>query len=95
MPITAMNRLAILRFAMLAIPDGSGIAGAYKVLSKPGEVARLTKEACAWAREAVDLVRTAADPNPWRDATDEDIAAEVVRQAEARLAEQRKARVKS
>ena len=71
-----------------AIPKGGGIASGVEYLCGPERVKDSFKNACQFAREAVDTVRGAKGVNPFRNATDEDIAGEILR----RLDELRRAR---
>lgn len=79
-----MRKLAVHKMALDAVPAGGGFADAVKFLSSTNAIADSAKAATEWARLAVLAVRGAADPNPWRDADDEAIAAEILRQVAAK-----------
>lgn len=82
--LTNMRRLAIHKMALDAVPVGGGFADGIRFLTTEGAIASSAKSAEKWARDAVAAIRAAADPNPWRDADDEAIAGELLRQVEAR-----------
>lgn len=88
--MTNMDRLAVHKMSLDAIPDGGGfIDGLYFLRDAP----RLTKSAKAakeWAVAAVLAVRQASDPNPWRESSDEEIAGEILRRVEERKPRLRK-----
>lgn len=79
-----VRRLIAMRMSVLAIPAGGGIADGVRVLLSSENLAKHTKEATAWAAEAIATVRRAAAPNPWAGSSDEEIAAELVRGATGR-----------
>lgn len=82
---TNVKRLAIQKMSIDAIPAGGGVADGIKFLSNPKGIAESFKAACEWSQEVIDAVRNAGEPNPWRDATDEDIAGEIMRQVDEKL----------
>lgn len=69
---------------MDAIPKGGGIADGIKFLSDPASIKASAQLAQEWVADAIKAVRLAAEPNPWKDATDEQIAEEIVRQVNER-----------
>jgi hypothetical protein len=77
-------RLIAHRMVAEAIPPGGGITDGVRFLTNREAVVRAQREAEAFARDAIAVVRTAADPNPWRDASDEAIAGEILRAADER-----------
>ncbi len=48
-------------------------------LTEPGAFQGDLNEAKTWVEAAIKSVRLAAEPNPWKAATDEEIAGEVMR----------------
>jgi hypothetical protein len=74
-----VKRLIVAKMSRDAIPAGGGVADGIKFLSDPTAVLAGARVATQWVEEAIRLVREAADPNPWRQADDEAIAAEVLR----------------
>lgn len=79
-----VKRLIAARMAVLAIPPNGDFMDGVRFLTDPGAVARAAREAQAFASDAIAAMRSAADPNPWRDATDEEIAGEILRAVEER-----------
>lgn len=86
-----VTRLIIHKMSVDAIPDSGGLADGLAFLSDKNRIKEGWQKAEAWVREAILLVRQAADPNPWREASDEAIAGELLRQVAERLEKQRRA----
>jgi len=82
---TNLKRLMIAKMSCDAVPPGGGMADAVAFLTgcKIGEAAR---KAEAWSRAAVQAVREAAEPNPYRDWDDERIAGHLVAEIDKRRA---------
>lgn len=78
-----IKRLAAMKFSKDAIPDGGGFQDGIKALLDKNLAQRMLK-CIEWAKQAVAAVRSADEPNPWKNATDEEIAAEIFKQTEAR-----------
>ena len=76
------NKLVAHRASQIMVPPGGGIAAAVASITTPGKMAQATREAVQWVRTAISLVRTAAEPNPWRNASDEEIAGEILTKLE-------------
>jgi len=81
-----IKRLFATAMAREAIPPGGGFADGVRFLTTPGAMVEGARKAQAFVTDAIAAVRSAADPNPLRDATDEDIAGEILRQVEERKA---------
>jgi hypothetical protein len=79
-----VKRLLFTKMAKDAIPDGGGLAAGVNFLSKKENISAGFKAARKWTEQVIQLVRTAAEPNPWKDASDEEIAGEVLRRLEER-----------
>ena len=77
------RRLVARKMSLDAVPSGGGIASAVKFITTPG-VAKSAREAKQFVADAIALVRTAAEPNPFKTASDEDIAAEILRRIDER-----------
>lgn len=80
------KRLIIEKMSRDAIPDREGLAAAVKLLTTPGGIAAGWREAANWVDAAIIAIREAADPNPWRNSSDEDIADELLRKIASRRA---------
>jgi len=78
-----IKKLAIMKFSKDAIPNGGGFKDGIKALLDKN-LSRRMLECIEWAKQAVAAVRAAKLPNPWINATDEEIAAEILKQTEAR-----------
>ncbi len=76
-----VKKLVARRMAMLAIPPGGGFGDGVALLCDPKKLAATGKDATAWVHEAIAAVRAAPDCK-WT--TDEEIAGELLRLAEAR-----------
>lgn len=79
-----LKKLIIRKMSKDAIPDGGGFAEGVKFLTTKGAISAGWAGAKEWADTAICLVRNAAEPNPWKDSTEEEIAGELVRQIEER-----------
>lgn len=74
----SQKKLICERIAQLAIPDGGGFQAGIDFLLDPAKVKTTAQAATTWVAQAITLVRTAAEPNPWKTATDEEIAGEIL-----------------
>ena len=63
---------------MVAIPEDGGLVDGVNFLLDGERVRLAAQDAKEWAAEAVRVVRLAPDPNPWRDRTDDEIAAAIL-----------------
>jgi hypothetical protein len=84
---TNMKRLMVERAAQLAVDRASLMGGdmmaamCYRI--SEGSISRDMRDAKEWALAAVRVVRDASEPNKWCKASDEEIAAEILRQVAA------------
>ncbi len=83
-----IRRLIAYKMAVDAIPQGGGFEDGLKFLSSREAVITGAQQASIWVRAAINVLRLAAEPNPWKDADDETIAGEVLRQVDERLIQQ-------
>lgn len=79
-----VKKLVIRKMAQDAIPAGGGLGDGIRFLTTPGALGKSWVEAAFWAERAFQQVREAAEPNPWKTASDEEIAGELLRKAEER-----------
>jgi hypothetical protein len=86
-----MKRLAAQKMAIDAVPAGGGLQSAIAFLSDKQAILNGARNAQKWANEAVQAIRSASDPNPWRNSTDEEIATELLRRIELKKGEHRNA----
>lgn len=66
------------------VPPGGGIGAAENAITEPGRLQAAIKEAQEWVKQAIALVRTASEPNSWKNADDEAIAGEILKGIDAR-----------
>ena len=81
-----IKKLIIHKMSMIAVPKGAGIGDALNFMTKPGAIGNAAKEATEWIENALKAIRLADDPNPWRDATDEEIAGHLLREIDSKMA---------
>jgi hypothetical protein len=79
-----VRKLLIVKMSRDAIPDGGGLADGIEFFANLGKRKRIMAGAEEWVRQAIAVVRQAAEPNPWKVASDEEIAAELLRRIEER-----------
>jgi len=60
-------------------PSKDSLQGTIQNLLTPGKLQSTGRAAEEWVAQAIEAVRLAAEPNPWRTATDEEIAEEILR----------------
>lgn len=77
-----VRRLLILRMSREAVPDGGGLADGLSFFIDAEKRKTIMANSEEWVRQAIALVRNASEPNPWRDASDDAIAGEILRRAE-------------
>lgn len=85
-----VKRLWSIKMAKDAIPDGGGFEDGLKFFSSKESIAAGAKAASEWCKLVIESVRRATLPNPWKDATDEEIAGELLRRIDAKRACERK-----
>jgi hypothetical protein len=79
-----MKRLIIHKMSHDAIPAGGGFGDGLKFLATPGAMNAGWKAASEWCDAAIAAVRSAAEPNPWKNASDEEIAGELLRKMDSK-----------
>ena len=79
-----VQRLIARKMALDAVPRGGGFDDALNFLSSKENIAQGAGTAAAWVRIACDVVRGCAEPNPWKESTDEEIAGYLLEQIEAK-----------
>jgi hypothetical protein len=82
---TNVSKLITRKAAIIMVPSGGGVAAAVGAIVG-GRLFLAMREAQAWVKLAIEAVRTAAEPNPWKNATDEEIAGEILKGIEAKEA---------
>ena len=81
-----MRRLASVKVAKDTIPDGGSLVDGLKFLSDPKRLLEGMKAGLKFAEDSVKALREAAEPNPYRSMTDEQIAGAIL----AKVQEQKK-----
>jgi hypothetical protein len=76
------KRLIISKMATDAVSSCGDLASMIGFLSYPEKLGASAKAATEWVNCAIQAVRQAAEPNPWKNASDEEIAGEILRQVE-------------
>ncbi len=84
MPGTNVNKLIAWKMSRDAVPTGGGIADAVKFLINPTGIGESARAASKWVADAIIAIRNAVEPNPWKTADDEAIAAEIIRTIQER-----------
>jgi hypothetical protein len=79
-----VKKLIIHKMSVDAVPAGGGIGDALKFLTTPGSIGKGWKEAAEWIESAIMVIRQAAEPNPWKDSSDEEIAGYLLQRIEER-----------
>jgi hypothetical protein len=79
-----VKRLICHKMSLQMVPPGGGAGAAIASLMKPGNIGVQAREATKWVEAAISLVRAAAEPNPYKTMTDEDIAGEILKGIEAK-----------
>ena len=69
-----VKRLIAHKMSLDAVPAGGGMDAALSFLSSKDNITESARRAKDWVRLAIKAVRSAAEPNPWKDADDEAIA---------------------
>lgn len=83
--VSYLAKLACRRMAREAIPDGGDLAAGVAFLLDSKRMAATAKAASEWAKQAVQVVRGAAEPNPYKSADDEAIAKALLECIERRV----------
>jgi len=80
--ISNVKKLAVHKMSVDAIPPGEGLNAGIKFLSDPKSISNGFKKAHQWVLEAIQTVRQAGEPNPFKDYTDDDIAGMILNKIE-------------
>jgi hypothetical protein len=77
-----VKKLIFHKMSQEAIPKGGGVADGLKFLMDKERIQKAFRESTQWVESVILAVRSAAEPNPFKDADDETIAAEILRRVE-------------
>lgn len=81
-----IKKLIIHKISLSAIPPGGGFADGVKFLSDKDRIIKTMRESHSWVKQVIAAVRNAGEPNPFKNASDEDIAGEILRKIEEKRA---------
>lgn len=84
-----VRKLILHKISLDAIPAGGGVDAGMRFLLDKERMAKSARDAEQWVKVALLALRQAADPNSWRDKTDEEIAGELLRQIDERKRQER------
>lgn len=79
-----VRRLYIHKMSLDAVPAGGGLADGLAFFTDKEKRHRIMRDAEIWVMGAIQTVRTATEPNPWREADNEAIAGEILRRMDER-----------
>jgi hypothetical protein len=79
-----VKKLIAMKVARDAIPNDGGFMDGIKFLLDKEKISTTATRATEWVKRAIQAVRDAKEPNPWKSADDEAIAAEILRQIESK-----------
>jgi hypothetical protein len=83
-----VQKLITKKLAYDTYPRGNTIEDVVKAVQFLGDSAAFTKAALKaqeWVAASLVAVRAASEPNPWKAASDEEIAAEILRTIEEKI----------
>jgi hypothetical protein len=81
-----LKKLIILKMNRDAIPPGGGLAAGIEFLTTHGSLSSGWEKAAKWCDLAIQIIREAPKPNPWKMASEEEIAGELLRQIDSKKA---------
>jgi hypothetical protein len=79
-----LKKLAIHKMSLDAIPPGGGLHAGIKFLTEPHAMTDGWHNSIEWCNLSIQAIRDAAEPNPWRESSEEEIAGELLRRIEER-----------
>ena len=82
-----IKKLIIQKVSLDAVPPGGGFASGVEFLLDKDRIVKSFKAAESWVQEAIATTRTAQEPNPFKESSDEEIAEEIMRRVVKRKEE--------
>lgn len=79
-----VKKLIAHKMSIDAVPANGGFRSAIDFLLDKDRIKRSARDAEEWVQASLLLIRQAAEPNPWKEADDEAIAGELLRQIDER-----------
>jgi hypothetical protein len=74
-----VKRLMIERASIEAVPVGGGMASAIDFLLDKKKTVEGFRRSLEWCDSAIQTLRSAGEPNPFKNSSDEEIAGEILR----------------
>jgi len=74
-----VKKQIIHKISIDAIPKGGNVSDGIKFLTDKERISKTIREADQWVKQAIQAVRQAGKPNPFVNASDEEIAGEILR----------------
>jgi hypothetical protein len=74
-----VKKLMAIKTSLVAIPKGGNVTDGIKFLSDKEKIIRTMQESLKWVKDSIGLIRTAGEPNPFKNADEETIAGELLR----------------
>lgn len=72
--ITAVQKIIAIKLSSIAVPKGGGFADGMNFLNDKDKFIDGVIEAKNWFKNSVAEIRSAPEPNPYKNMTDEEIA---------------------
>lgn len=79
-----VKKLIIHKVSLDAIPKGGGIKAGLEFLQDKERIIKTFRESADWVKQVIQAIRQAKEPNPFKDASDEEIAGELLKKIEER-----------
>ena len=88
-----VKKLIIHKMSLLMIPPGTEnpLSAGVEAIKKFVTDTSVVKQATEWVESVILIVRQAAEPNPYKDASDDEIAREIIKRINANLIEKARA----
>jgi hypothetical protein len=74
-----VKKLISHKVSIEAIPKGGGFSDGIRFLLNKELLVQTLKDSTVWVEKAIDSIRNAKDPNPFRNSDDESIAGELLK----------------
>ena len=85
-----VKKLIIHKISLDAIPPGGGVIDGLKFLTDKERISKTIRESNEWVKQTILMVRSAGEPNSFKNSSDEDIAGEILRKIEEKRNDRQK-----